>query len=344
MERAGCGVVRASVHYYNSEDEVERFASGFRRARRGHPAEDHAMKIGISITSAYDVADPREGARRMIDRTAAAPAGRLDSLFVGDHHSTPQAYYQNTAIMGRLLAEWGDRPFGAPLPAAAVAPGAARRASGTLAASAAAASSSSARSATAPTQFPAMGVDSEAAPSRFEQSLDIIVRLLAGEEVRAPGAGASSARASRPRPAEPVEYWIGASAEPAIDRAARLGDGWLARPGLTPDQARAQLDRTASGARRTVPPLRSPSAATSTWAPPRKRRERPPSPSCAPATAASRPRRWCTGSVDEVAESFPALAAMGYSDVIVRHLTDDQPKVLGSLARLAEVRAALKDT
>ena len=50
------------------------------------------------------------------------------------------------------------------------------------------------------------------------------------------------------------------------------------------------------------------------------------------------------GTVDEVIEKFRALCAMGYTDVIVRHLTDDQPKVLGSLARLAEVRAALKDT
>src|SRR5213076_1565544 len=41
------------------------------------------------------------------------------------------------------------------------------------------------------------------------------------------------------RPAEPVEVWIGATAEPAIDRAARLGDAWLASPGLTPKQAGA---------------------------------------------------------------------------------------------------------
>ena len=32
---------------------------------------------------------------------------------------------------------------------------------------------------------------------------------------------------------------------------------------------------------------------------------------------------------------------MGYTDVLVRHLTTDQAKVLGSLKRLAEVRAAL---
>ena len=41
-------------------------------------------------------------------------------------------------------------------------------------------------------------------------------------------------------------------------------------------------------------------------------------------------------------ERFRALDAPGYTDVIVRHLTNDQPKVLGSLARLAKVRAALE--
>ena len=44
------------------------------------------------------------------------------------------------------------------------------------------------------------------------------------------------------------------------------------------------------------------------------------------------------GSIDEVTKRFLAL---GYTDVIVRHLTNDQPKVLSLLARLAKVRAAL---
>ena len=47
------------------------------------------------------------------------------------------------------------------------------------------------------------------------------------------------------------------------------------------------------------------------------------------------------GTIDGVAEQFRALDAMGYTDIIVRHLTDDQPKVLGSLARLGRVRRAL---
>ena len=47
------------------------------------------------------------------------------------------------------------------------------------------------------------------------------------------------------------------------------------------------------------------------------------------------------GSIDEVAAQFRVLGELGYTDVIVRHLTNDQPKVLGSLERLEKVRAAL---
>ena len=47
------------------------------------------------------------------------------------------------------------------------------------------------------------------------------------------------------------------------------------------------------------------------------------------------------GSVEEVVERFAELAALGYTDIIVRHLTSDQPKVLSSLARLRRVREAL---
>ena len=47
------------------------------------------------------------------------------------------------------------------------------------------------------------------------------------------------------------------------------------------------------------------------------------------------------GTADEVVERSATSARMGYTDVIVRHVTDDQPRVLASLARLAEVRKAL---
>ena len=44
-----------------------------------------------------------------------------------------------------------------------------------------------------------------------------------------------------------------------------------------------------------------------------------------------------------MAEQLRELAGMGYTDVIVRHLADGQADVLASLARLADVRAAILD-
>lgn len=72
------------------------------------------MRIGISLTSSLSTpsGDPREGARWLIERARAAERAQLDSLSLGDHHTMAGRYYQNTPMLGRLLAEWGDRPVG----------------------------------------------------------------------------------------------------------------------------------------------------------------------------------------------------------------------------------------
>jgi alkanesulfonate monooxygenase SsuD/methylene tetrahydromethanopterin reductase-like flavin-dependent oxidoreductase (luciferase family) len=179
-------------------------------------------------------------------------------------------------------------------------------------------------------------------PSAFEEALDIVRRLLAGETVSASRrfriAGASLAL----RPAEPVEVHIGASALPAIDRAARLADGWIASPGLTCEEARAQADfyrqRCAvygrePGAivlRRDIYVGESSNEAQAVLQQALSRGYRG-----MPAEAL------IAGSVDEVAEQFRNFEEIGYTEILVRHLTNDQPKVLGSLERLAAVRAAL---
>ncbi|MCB0108247.1 MAG: LLM class flavin-dependent oxidoreductase, partial [Caldilineaceae bacterium] len=71
------------------------------------------MRIGISIASSYDVTDYRTGATYMLERAKAAADAGLDSLFFGDHHVTPNPYYQNTPILARALADWHDAPAGA---------------------------------------------------------------------------------------------------------------------------------------------------------------------------------------------------------------------------------------
>ena len=303
------------------------------------------MRISISVQSAYNVDDPREGARRMVDRAAAARAAGLDALFVGDHHATGLPYYQNTAILGRMLAEWGNRPAGALYLLPLWHPLIVAEQVGTLA------SVMGGRfilqCAIGPTdnQFPAMGVSARQRPSRFEQSLSILRRLWAGETVTTDGDhdrfGLREARVS-PCPPEPVEVWIGASAPPAIDRAARLGDGWLAAPGLTPAEAAEQLALYRAACERHGRPVGVRAI----------RRDVYLGETAAEAERASAgvigrgyrgfPREaLIVGDGEQVAGAFGELGDMGYDEVVVRHLVQDPARVLQSIGRLADVRERL---
>jgi alkanesulfonate monooxygenase SsuD/methylene tetrahydromethanopterin reductase-like flavin-dependent oxidoreductase (luciferase family) len=50
------------------------------------------------------------------------------------------------------------------------------------------------------------------------------------------------------------------------------------------------------------------------------------------------PEAMITGTVEQVAEQLVPFAALGVTDILCRHLTNDQSLVLASMERLAEVR------
>ena len=292
------------------------------------------MKIGTSLRSSYPVADPREGARWMVERAAAAAVAGLDSLFVGDHHATgPVPYYQNTAILGRLLAEWGDRPAGALYLLPAWNPVLVAEQVGTLAA-------------LAPGRFvlqcavgggdqmAAMGAPAKGLGSVFERHLDVIRRLLAGEEVE----GVRVA----PTPPERLEVWIGGHAAPAIDRAARLGDGWIAAPWATDQQAAEMADayRKACEGHDRAPGEIVLRRDVHVGADDENAR-RVAGPVLDGGYRGMDPSATVVGGPVTVARRFTRYAEMGYDQVLVRHLADEQSDVLASFARLAEVRDML---
>jgi alkanesulfonate monooxygenase SsuD/methylene tetrahydromethanopterin reductase-like flavin-dependent oxidoreductase (luciferase family) len=301
------------------------------------------MKIGVSLASAHAVTDFRLGARWMIERAAAARRAGLDSLFVGDHHATAGPYYQNVPILGRLLAEWGDAPAGCLFLLPLWNPVLVAEQVGTLAAIARGRFILQCGLGTDEAQFRAMGAELRYRPSAFEESLGIVRRLLAGETVSSSGRFVFSGARLALRPSEPVDVWIGATAEPAIDRTARLGDGWLAAPGITPQEARTQAAyyRARCQTHGRVPTIVA------------IRRDIYVGESAADVEATAGPilarghrgftrEALIAGTVDEVTARFRELGAMGYTDVIVRHLTDDHPKVLASLDRLAQVRKVVQ--
>jgi len=301
------------------------------------------MRIGISLTSRHAVKDLRERARWMIERARAAREAALDSLFLGDHHATAVPYYQNVPMLGRLLAEWGDAPAGCLFLLPLWNPVLVAEQVGTLAAIARGRFILQCGLGGDEAQFAAMGASLTTRPSAFEEALSLIRRLLAGEVMSSSGRFTVKDARVALRSAEPVEVWIGAGAARSLDRAARLGDGWLASPGLSPDEARRQAayyrercaahrrTPTAVAIRRDVYVGESPADAKAVL-----------DAAIARGYRGFDPAALVAGSVDEVVERLRALETMGYTDVIVRHLTDDQSEVLGSLTRLGRVREALR--
>ncbi len=300
------------------------------------------MKIGASLTTAHPDADPRETARRIIQRAAAARAADLDSLFVGDHHVSAAPYYQNVPMMARLLAEWGDRPAGCLFLLPLWNPVLVAEQVATLASLHTGRFIMQCALGSGRAQFHGMGVNDNHRPSLFEESLAIIRKLWAGETANGKERYHIHGAAMGLLPPEPIDVWIGGSVEASVDRAARLGDGWLAGPELTPADAEhwAAFYRLRCQAHGHTPGVLA------------IRRDIYVGESDAQAETVAGPildagyrgfdRSACvSGSVDTVIGQFSEYGRMGYSDIIIRHLTNDQPEVLASYGRLREVRAAL---
>jgi alkanesulfonate monooxygenase SsuD/methylene tetrahydromethanopterin reductase-like flavin-dependent oxidoreductase (luciferase family) len=300
------------------------------------------MRVGVSLRSGYPPMDVRTGARWTIERARAASAAGLDSLFIGDHHNVPVPYFQNVPMLGRLLAEWDDRPAGALFLLPLWHPVLLAEQIGTLASIAAGPFIMQCAIGGGAEQFAALGVPLGRRPSRFEATLDIVRRLCAGEEVDTESPFPIARARIAPIPPQPLEVWIGAAAPPAIDRAARLGDAFLIGPEATPTQVRelvevyrdacARHGRTPGpiAVRRDVHVGDGDADASRVAGPIVDRGYR-----------GFDPAAPVVGGVERVTEAFADLGASGCTDVIIRHLADDQDEVLASFARLGAVRASV---
>jgi alkanesulfonate monooxygenase SsuD/methylene tetrahydromethanopterin reductase-like flavin-dependent oxidoreductase (luciferase family) len=302
------------------------------------------MRIGTSLTTGLDTGDARRSARHLVEWARAAHAAELDSLFVGDYHSLGIPYFQNSPVLGRLLAEWGGRPAGALYVLPLWHPVLLAEQVGTLATIADGPFVVIAALGKGGAPFDALGVDPHERVARFEASLDILRRLLAGEEVVRTVPWKFRAAPIAPLPPEPVQIWVAAMAAPAIERAARVGDGWIARPGISLDDARdqathylemcAKLDRVPGpvAIRRDIHVGDDDRGA-----------ERTAQSVLADGYRANSPVVPVVGGVERVAEKLREFATLGYTDVIVRQLAADHTDVLASFERLRAVRELVAD-
>src|SRR5208282_4680862 len=81
-------------------------------------------------------------------------------------------------------------------------------------------------------QFRAMGARLRDRGRLLEEGIAVVSALLKGESVDSEPWGLSGARIA-PLPPNGVEWWIGAAAPVALDRAARVGDCWYGNADLT---------------------------------------------------------------------------------------------------------------
>ncbi len=206
------------------------------------------MKLGVSISSTH----PTDGPRIMIERAAAAYAAGFGSLSIGDHHNMPVPYAQNTPMLGRLLAEWPDRPAGCLFLMPLWHPVLMAEQIGTLAAIHNARFIVQTGIGHGAEQFTAMGADMSVRGRMLEESIVAVKAMLAGEVVDNEALGLVGGRVGL-LPSQPVEWWIGAGVDVALRRAATMGDVWYASPSFEAEQGKAMLETfRAAGGRRSV--------------------------------------------------------------------------------------------
>ncbi len=295
------------------------------------------------MASAHPSVDGREGARRMIERARAAREAGLWCLTVGDHHANRRPYFQNTAILGRLLAEWGDdRPAGCLFLMPLWNPVLMAEQIGTLATMAGEPFIVQTGLGD-PADRAAMGTDRRHRGRLLDESIAVVDALLAGERVDSAYFGFTGTSVS-PHPPGPIEWWIGASSDAGIDRAARVGDCWYADPALTLEQAQARMafyrDRCAHYGR---PPVRVPLRRDILVAETDAEAEAIVAPLLAAGYRGIDPAALAFGSPATVAEHFASYGALGFTDIIVRQMAVAQDAALRSYALLAAVADLLED-
>lgn len=300
-----------------------------------------SLRIGISISSAQPLASDEEAPRWVLERARAADRARLSSLSLGDHHATgPVPYVQNVPMIGRLLAEWDDRPIGCLFLVPAWNPVLMAEQIGTLAAMAKGPfivqTGLGGRD-----QLRRMGTAVAHRGRRLEAAIRVVQALLSGERVTSDELGIEGA-AIAPRPPRAVEWWIGAISDVALDRAARLGTGWYADPTLTPEKAKLQMQTyLAACERHGVTPGRR-----------ALRKDVFIADDDADACRVGQAlldagyrgvgrEAVAFGSPEHVAEQLAPYAEIGFTDVIVRTMTVPQPEAVRSIELAGEVARLL---
>jgi alkanesulfonate monooxygenase SsuD/methylene tetrahydromethanopterin reductase-like flavin-dependent oxidoreductase (luciferase family) len=300
------------------------------------------MRIGVSLATALDVGDAHRGALMVVERAGAAAEAGLDVLSIGDHHVQDTPYYQNTPMLGRLLAGWpSERTAGCLFLMPLWHPVLLAEQVGTLAAIHGGTFVVQTGLGGGRRQFAGMGRNEADRLADFREMVPLVRALLAGETVSSERFGISDAVVSPVPPGE-VEWWIGAGAAAGIERAARLGATWYAGPACTPQSIGSQVEvyRAAAERHGHLHPevvIRQDVLVASTDS----EADAAAAPVLARGYRGMDPAMLAVGSVDRVVERFAAFATAGVDGIMVRQIAVPQELALASLSLMGDVRRRL---
>lgn len=300
------------------------------------------MRVGISIGTTFGSDKGPDGARSVVEQARAASRVGLDVLCIGDHHVTaPASYLQNTPMLGRLLAEWDDRPAGCLFLVPLWHPVLMAEHIGTLASIASGPLVVQVGGGAGSRTFAAMGTTTRQRGRRLDEGVAVVQALLRGETASSDLYGFEGAQIA-PRPPREVEWWIGGGVSAAIDRAAHRGDCWYGNADLTPETAAALLATYREAcARHGRHPIRLPIRKDVFIADSRAEAERVGDALMDAGYRGFERAAVAYGDPDSVAEQLAVYGQLGFTDVVVRIMKAPHEATVRSVELAGEVRARL---
>lgn len=202
------------------------------------------MKIGISLTTAYAREEPAmERFRQLVQQVEAARDQGFHSVWVGDHHVTPHVYYQSIPTIARLSAHAGSMQIGPFLLLPLYHPVLLAEQMATLDVITGGRLTLMVALGWQPEAYAAFGIPWKERVPRFEEALNVLRLLFAQDPAEHLGRFYRFEGVScQPKPVHArIPLWIGASAELAIRRAARLGDAWIIAPLSSLEAVKTQM-------------------------------------------------------------------------------------------------------
>jgi alkanesulfonate monooxygenase SsuD/methylene tetrahydromethanopterin reductase-like flavin-dependent oxidoreductase (luciferase family) len=295
-----------------------------------------ALPPGGFIERPMGAFDTGEQARNVLEVAVAARAAGLDGLLFGDNHAVPPSYancFAPVPSIARLMAVTGDMPVGMVVLAPFYHPIILAEQIGTLAAFAEAPLYVVLANGGRTQTFDAFGIAMESRASRLEELTIVLRGLLAGERVTYHGRYLTldGVRVS-PRPRVPVELWLAGTVSPAVARAGALGDGWLTGQNTPDEELVMQLDVYREAAARAGRPARAVLRRDIFVAETDDAAHAEVDRVLAEGYRGTGKAELLVGKPETVVERLRHYRALGFEEVMVRHITGDHQPMLRSFA------------